>query len=285
MLGQHQIMAAYSDACRMEIEALKPGNVHRFAEGHRMTARQFIESADVTASPVSTSGASVGQRILNAVTATKARVGTNTNLGILLLCGPLAKAAEREESLSEAIREVLQTLDDRDARDVFAAITLANPGGLGEVDEHDVSEPPKVSLLQAMREAAHRDMIAKQYATEFADILGGGLAEYQQAIAAGEQGMWPTVFVYMFFLARFPDSHIARKHGSIIAEDIRSQAAEIRLFLEETKSPDRRQQVLMDFDTALKSRDINPGTSADLTVATLFAANLNFALHNGNVNA
>ncbi|OWK22807.1 hypothetical protein AJ87_45840 [Rhizobium yanglingense] len=46
-LTRQEIMAAYLDACRAEIDALKPGNVHRFADGHRMTADQFLQSAAV----------------------------------------------------------------------------------------------------------------------------------------------------------------------------------------------------------------------------------------------
>ena len=98
-LTRQQIMTAYLDACRAEIEALKPGNVHRFADGHRMTAGQFLESAEVSAPLVSEPHASVGRRILGAVTATRERVGTNTNLDGLahieyagpLLCGELLK--------------------------------------------------------------------------------------------------------------------------------------------------------------------------------------------------
>jgi triphosphoribosyl-dephospho-CoA synthase len=88
-----QIAAAFEAACRDELAAPKPGNVHLFADGHRMTADEFIRSAAAAAGPLAQPGARVGARILGAIEATAAAVGTNTNLGIVLLCAPLAAAA------------------------------------------------------------------------------------------------------------------------------------------------------------------------------------------------
>ncbi|MGH6762034.1 MAG: triphosphoribosyl-dephospho-CoA synthase [Phyllobacterium sp.] len=286
MLLRDQIKAAYIEACHGEIAALKPGNVHRFADGHRMVAQQFIESAEISAGPLCNFGDSVGQRVLNAVAATRTKIGTNTNLGIILLCAPLAKAAEDDDApLDTRLSLVLEMMDQADARDVFDAITLANPGGLGSSEKHDVSKAPSVPLREAMQEAADRDMIAKQYATDFKDIFSGGLSTYAEALNRREQGMWPTVFVYMYFLTSFPDSHIGRKQGTDIAEQTRMEAVQILQTLADTNDATTREMLLMDFDIRLKARGINPGTSADLTVATLFAARLNFILHNNNVNA
>ena len=92
--SRDHLRAAYEDACRREIEALKPGNVHVFADGHRMSARQFLTSASVSSAPLTDPGLPVGQRILEAVRATRQAVETNTNLGIILLCAPLLRAAE-----------------------------------------------------------------------------------------------------------------------------------------------------------------------------------------------
>ncbi|WP_245492174.1 triphosphoribosyl-dephospho-CoA synthase, partial [Mesorhizobium sp. M7A.F.Ca.CA.001.09.2.1] len=77
----------------MEIEALKPGNVHLFADGHGMSAAQFMTSAEVSSGPLTDPRLPVGQRMLEAVRATRLAVATNTNLGIILLAGPLICAA------------------------------------------------------------------------------------------------------------------------------------------------------------------------------------------------
>ena len=285
MASREQIAAAYLQACRAEIEALKPGNVHRFADGHRMTAQQFRDSAALTADAISRPGASIGRRIAEAATITREQIGTNTNLGILLLCAPLAKAAESgSPMLTDSIADVLKNMTQTDADDVFRAIMIANPGGLGTTEKHDVASPPQVSLLEAMAEAADRDVIARQYVSNFSDILSGGLAAFARASREGEQGMWPTVFVYLHFLSSFPDSHIARKLGVELAQQIMGEAGYIAAVTAQSDL-EARERILLAFDTRLKAAGINPGTSADLTVATLFAAALNLVLQIGTVNA
>ncbi len=107
-----RIAAAFEAACRDELDAPKPGNVHLFASGHRMTAQQFVDSAAAASGPLAMPGMRVGWRIWTAVEATSAAVGTNTNLGIVLLCAPLAAAAERHAAdLRGALADVLAELD------------------------------------------------------------------------------------------------------------------------------------------------------------------------------
>jgi triphosphoribosyl-dephospho-CoA synthase len=270
-LSRERISAAYEEACRLEIEALKPGNVHLFADGHRMTAGQFLVSASVSAGPLTDPDLAVGRRIIEAVRATRQAVGANTNLGIVLLAAPLARAAEAAGGdLRENLSAVLDGLDMDDAGAVFEAIVLASPGGLGSADEHDVHEPPKVDLLEAMRAAAGRDRIARQYVSDFDDVFGTGLAALDASLCRGENGIWPTVFTYMAFLAGFPDSHVARKHGEETAHRIREEAADVKTALDATGDDQARLSLLLDFDSRLKARNVNPGTSADLTVASLF---------------
>lgn len=267
--SREQLRTAYEDACRLEIEALKPGNVHVFADGHRMSAGQFLESARVSAGPLTDLVLSVGRRILEAIRATRDAVGTNTNLGIVLLSAPLIRAAEMPDpNLHSNLSIVLDGMDMDDTAATFEAIALASPGGLGSA-KNDVRGKPAVVLMEAMREAAHRDMIARQYVTGFADIFGTGLTEYENALARGEGGMWPTIAAYMAFLAGFADSHVARKHGVETANAVRQEAARIRLALLSSSDEAVRMRRLLDFDRDLKARAVNPGTSADLTVACL----------------
>ena len=172
-------------SCLDELDAPKPGNVHAFAPGHRMTAAQFERSAAAAAAPIAQAGARVGARIEAAVAATFAAVGVNTNLGIILLCAPLAAAAERGSSdLHGALAAVLDDLDIEDARRAFSAIVRAAPAGLGRAEQHDVFAPPTVTLREAMAAAAHRDRIARQYVSGFADIFEIGEANLVRALAS-----------------------------------------------------------------------------------------------------
>jgi triphosphoribosyl-dephospho-CoA synthase len=284
MRFEAEIGAAFERACRDELEALKPGNVHIFASGHAMTVEDFRLSARSAAPFIARPGARIGKRIAGAVKASLEATGQNTNLGIVLLCAPLAAAAERKGSdLRAAVREVVAKLDREDARLTFEAITSASPGGLGEVPKHDVRSPATVSLRDAMVEAASRDRIASQYASGFADIFEIGLPSLQSSWRRRPDARLATLAVYLTFLAAFPDTHIMRKQGASIAESVMVIA---RAFLERVHEGEglaELQPELIAWDAALKRAGTNPGTSADLTVATLFAARLQSILRpNGN---
>ncbi|MEL6063645.1 MULTISPECIES: triphosphoribosyl-dephospho-CoA synthase [unclassified Methylobacterium] len=253
----------YRAACLAELDAIKPGNVHAFAPGHRMVVADFVTSAEVSAPPLARPGAGVGERIRDGVAATMAAVGQNTNLGILLLCAPLAAAAER----GAGVATVLDTLDRSDAEAAFAAIRMANPGGLGRADRHDVAAAAPESLRDAMAEAAGRDRVARAYGTGFADVTEIGLPALTEARARGLDPSWCTTAVHLAYLRAVPDSHVARKHGRAVAEDLRREVEKSLAGLDLAARPVER---LLALDASLKGRGLNPGTSADFTVATLF---------------
>lgn len=263
-----RIEAAFLGACRAELDALKVGNVHRFSAGHGMEVEHFEVAAEAAAPHIAANGARVGTRIETAVAASLIATGLNTNLGIVLLCAPLAAAAEADAPLAS----VLDGLDMVDAQATFRAIALANPGGLGRY-EHDVAAPPAIGLMEAMALAASRDRIARQYVSGFRDIYDIGVARLEALQGVDEEAR--TEAVHLGFLAAFPDSHIARKFGPVIAEEVRFEAEQLASTIDWRAPAACRHHKLMAFDTSLKARGLNPGTSADLTVATLFAAALN----------
>jgi triphosphoribosyl-dephospho-CoA synthase len=274
MTRSDPVAAAFVKACLAELEALKPGNVHRFRPGHGMQIGDFIRSAEAAAEPLVTAGASVGLRILNAVEATLDAVQQNTNLGIILLCAPLAAAMEdNATALRPALAKVLHGLDQQDAALVFRAIARAAPAGLGRAPRHDVFSPVHGTLLEAMAEASGRDRIARQYACGFVDIFETGLPTLRSSSPWAEP-QWRAVVVYLTFLSRFDDSHIARKYGSTTAATVRCHAEQVLEHVLACRDPAAIVPKLLEWDNALKARWINPGTSADLTVATLFADQL-----------
>ena len=268
-----EIAAAFVAACEAELQAPKPGNVHVFADGHGMTTADFLASAEAAAPFIAAAQSTVGARIAGAVEATWARVGQNTNLGIVLLCAPLAQAAATAQSadLRQETERVLRALDVKDADAAFRAIAHARPAGLGEAPQHDVNAPAATTLLEAMKAAADRDRIAWQYANGFADIFDLGLTTLAEARARGAEAALATLWVYTAFLAAVPDSHIARKHGRAAAETVRDEAAGFETNLKSSKDREAAFELALAFDRALKRRGLNPGTSADLTVAVLFA--------------
>lgn len=275
MMDAGSIASAFCAACALELAALKPGNVHVHAPGHGMTEADFRRSAEAAAAPLCRPGMTLGRRVLDAVTATRAAVGQNTNLGILLLCAPLAMAAEAAAdaggNLRDALRTVLAAAGTDDADAVFRAIVLAAPGGLGDAPDHDVRQRATVPLRAAMAAAAPRDSIARQYVSDFTDVFATGCATYAAALARGRTAPWAAVVVYLEFLVLLPDSHAQRKHGAVIAAELQREALAWRERLAAADDPASLLQDLLTWDAALKRRGLNPGTSADLTVASIFA--------------
>jgi triphosphoribosyl-dephospho-CoA synthase len=269
MMSADDIASAFVAACQAELEALKPGNVHVHGGGHGMSVADFEASAAAAAPHIAARGASVGTRILRAVEATWEAVGQNTNLGIVLLAAPLAASAERANGAGfrASLQAVLANLTKEDAELCFRAIALADPGGLGEVPKHDVRKPAEISLLEAMRLAADRDRIAYQYVSGYADVFDLGIPAANNAGSSAEA----AAQAYWRFLTSIPDSHIARKFGKAKANGVRKLAQEIDKTLLRTADGRARTLILLKLDSRLKTERFNPGTSADLTVATLFA--------------
>lgn len=287
--------SAYLWACALDVAVRKPGNVSVHSAGHDMRARHFVDSARVSAPALFDSRARVGTRIETAVRATRAVVGCNTNLGILLLCAPLACALEgleefagdavtadappdavpvRAARLRATLEVALQALDLDDARAAYRAIATAHPGGLGTAPDQDVALEPSVDLRTAMGLAADRDLIARQYANGYAEVFELGLGVFAVGVDSPPMSIAQRVQrVYLTWLAVHPDAHIARKQGAATARQVSAEAAHWR------------DQLAIDpqvadgagfaaWDESLKARGLNPGTSADLTVCTLFIAAL-----------
>jgi triphosphoribosyl-dephospho-CoA synthase len=282
--------AAFLRACAWDVAVRKPGNVSKHSAGHRMQAQMFIDSAQACAGLLCAQGASVGARIEGAVRATQAAVGCNTNLGIVLLCAPSALACESLlqagqptglAQLRQAWRQVMSALTVADAEHAYRAIALAQPGGLGEAAEQDVHEAPTLNLRAAMALAAERDRIAAQYRDAGQDLFDIGLAVLAERPGLGlfepdaatvlqpaSHHIAAVQHVYLAFLASAPDSHIVRKHGEAVAHIVMKQAAPWLVAAQRGELLDA-QPGFVAWDETLKAQGINPGTSADLTVATL----------------
>jgi triphosphoribosyl-dephospho-CoA synthase len=275
-LSSATIASAFEAACVAELDALKPGNVHRYGEGHGMSVADFETSARVAAPYVAEPDSSVGLRIRHAIEATAAAVGHNTNLGIVLLCAPLASAALASGggTLRKHLANVLETLSVEDAKESYAAIRLAKAGGLGTVEKHDLGSEPEVTLLEAMREAEGHDRIAWNYTHEFADIFVIGMPRLIQGRTRYGGHEWAVTDLYLSLLAAIPDTLVARKFGVNAATQVTENACKTLKAFVEAETAEARVDALLTFDKALKDRGFNPGTTADLTVATLFASSL-----------
>jgi triphosphoribosyl-dephospho-CoA synthase len=262
--GHHHLAAMV-----LEVTAPKAGNVHPQASFDDVTWLDFVSSA-IVSSPILARAKElgVGQCVLQAVRATIDAAGSNTNLGMLLLLAPLGAAADMIHT-----QQVLDALDQQDAIAMYQAIALASPGGLGKAesgDVHDVAaglcDPPGV--IEAMTLAAGRDLIARQYTNDFADVrhLAGFLARAAAALPLDQA----IVLGHLHQMARQPDTLIARKLGGTVADDaaVRAKAVLDADWPQGEHSHERFAS--LDHWLRDKSHQRNPGSSADLVAAALY---------------
>lgn len=267
-------------ACLLEVSAEKPGNV---SPSHNFSDTKYedflISGAAIGRAFRNVADSTVGEIILRAVKDTKALTGANTNLGIILLLAPIAKAftCPDKSGLRDRLRDVLEKLTVEDAKLAYEAIRLARPGGMGRVEQHDVNvNEITISLLEAMEQAKSRDSIAKEYVTGYDITFEIGIPALNNVINKGVSTSDAIVQTYLTILSQVPDTLIARKKGIDEARHVSDRAVEILkiggIFSEKGRD------AMKDLDNFLRRGEksfapgnrLNPGTTADLTAAVLF---------------
>ena len=272
-LGPEAVAGAAQLACVLEATAEKPGNITPSHDFHDTSYEDMLRSGIALGPQLGRAGErGVGATVLAAVRASRDAAGANTNLGIALLLAPLARAALGGGPLRARLGEVLRGLTVDDARDAYAAIRLADAGGLEEPVEHDVREEPRVTLREAMASAAHRDTIAAEYVNDYAVTFELGMPALADALRVGVRPRDAIVEVALRVLATIPDTLIARKRGADEAARVAEGARQV-LVAGGVRSA-RGRTALAEFDASLR-RDgnaLNPGTTADLVTAVIFVA-------------
>lgn len=281
-----EVAEAAQLACLLEVSAPKPGNVSPGRHFPDARYEDFLASAVAIGDPLSTAGMRpVGATVRLAIDATARWTRSNTNLGIVLLLAPLARAAMFEQGAMPASREddgpfflrlrrrvadVLRATTVDDAREVYRAIRRASPGGLGRVESQDVADEPSLPLVDVMRLAADRDGIAREYAEAFEITFDHGVPALEAARRAGLTWDDAVLETFLTLLAGWPDTHMARQGGEAHAMDIsrRARAAQdaggVRT--------EAGRCAIDGLDHQLRERPHagNPGTTADLTAAAIF---------------
>ncbi len=259
-------------ACLLEVSAPKPGNVSPGRHFADLRYEDFLASALAIGEPMAGAGErGVGSTIRLAIEATARLTRSNSNLGIVLLFAPLARAASLAGTqLQHALKRVLAATSIDDAREAYVAIRLARPGGLDRAESQDVSTEPTMTLVEVMRLAAHRDTIASEYATGFDVTFGVAVPALERARRAGLPWDDAVVETFLMLLAATPDTHIARRSGPGLAADVTTRARQV-LAAGGVRSEAGR-QAIADMDRGLRDarNSGNPGTTADLTAAAIF---------------
>ena len=295
-VGAADVAAAAQLACLLEASAPKPGNVSPGRQFDDLRYEDFLASAAAIGAPLAAAGTRpLGETVRLAIEATARWSRSNANLGIVLLLAPIARAASliatvrltpdttgdrRDDvasvvsgfsrTLRDAVQRVLDATTIDDAREVYAAIRLAAPGGLGRVADQDVAQEPTVTLADAMRLAADRDTIAREYATGFELTFGIGAPALARARGDGLGWNDAVVETFLTLLAAGPDTHIIRRSGTALALEV-TRLAQSTLAAGGVRTIGGREAIArMDGALAGRRHAANPGTSADLTAAAIF---------------
>ncbi|HET9363226.1 MAG TPA: triphosphoribosyl-dephospho-CoA synthase [Vicinamibacterales bacterium] len=281
-------------ACLLEVSAPKPGNVSPGRNFTDLRYEDFLASAVAIGEPLVGAGSrGVGETVRLCIESTSRWTRSNTNLGIVLLFAPIAKAKWGRESfldvpremtpdpisLRDAVRAVLESTTVADARETYAAIRLAGPGGLGQVESQDVSAEPTMTLVEVMRLAAHRDTIAAEYATGFAITFETAVPALERARRDGLPWDDAVVETFLTVLASVPDTHIARRSGAGRSIEVTERAQRV-VAAGGVRTPEGR-RAIEEMDMALRDErnSGNPGTTADLTAAAIFVVLLGGGFH------
>ena len=292
-------------AMLLEVSAYpKPGNVHRTRDFSDTRFEHFLASAValapcwreaarrgilISSGKLGPSGAKLGELIKTGVE--KARTwhtGGNTSLGIVMLLAPMAVAAGsaleagklNERGLRENLRLVVEASTPLDAVNVYEAISLANPGGLGKVEELDVRDPSSkteilergVTLLEVFKLASPRDSIAFEWANNFKITFELGYPFLTAELESSKDLNASIVNAFLKLLSEVPDSLIARKAGAEKALTVSNKAKEALEAGGLRTAEGRRLVAKLDEELARAGNELNPGTTADLISSTLAVA-------------
>lgn len=293
-------------ASALEVSAYpKPGNVHRTSNLKEINFEKFIASSIVIGPPVhkiTKRGFKVGKNKINprkigigrgikeSVERTIKWTEENTNFGILMLLVPLAAAAgktlaENKEVIVEDVRNnlspVLKNTTTEDALNVYKAISLADLGGLGDVDKFsaqgkdsdDEIEKENVTLYDLMEISAPWDNISKEWTTNMPITFELGFPSLKNLYKEKRNLNKAIVQTYLKILSKHRDSLIQRKNGEKTAKKSSKKAKSVLekggVFNSEGE------KALKNLDEEFKNNNINPGTTADLVASSLMVAILN----------
>jgi len=294
-------------AMLLEVSAYpKPGNVDRTHDFEDTRYEDFLASAVAVASPLreaarkgclvsvgslSAAEVKIGSIIKRAVQRMNTwQSGGNTSLGTLLLLCPIAVAAGmimplervRAATLRTKLRSVVKNTTPFDAVEVYKAISLAKPSGLGEVERFDITNKrsrraivkEKKTLLDIFRLSSAWDSVAYEWANGYPITFELGYPYFTHELKTTGDIRVATVHTFLRILSQVPDTLIARKVGVARSREVSLRS--MRALDAGGLLSKRGRRMIFALDRSLRTPNhrLNPGTTADLTASTLAVAML-----------
>ena len=166
-------------------------------------------------------------------------------------------------------------MDGEDARLIYEAVRIARPGGLGTTSEMDIYQDPPADVLQAMSYSSDEDLIARQYSNGFQQVF----EEVVPLLSAGQASLGNLsdgiIYAHVSMIARYGDSLIQRKCGLETSDKARMLAQKALESLMANRQEWYDCVGELDFWLRSDGHRRNPGTTADLITAGIFAGIVN----------
>ena len=290
-------------AILFEVSADKPGNVNLVVGFEGTRYEHFLASAvaagscfewaveqgvAVSSGKISVSNVGLGRIIKDCVTDINSwQRGGNTLLGTVILLSPIAVSAgmtpTKEEyifevpKLRENLKRVVESTTPEDAVNVYEAIKIANPSGLGKAPELDINDPnsvnrivkENVSLFQVFKIASEYDRVCSEWVNNYPITFNVAYPYLMEQIKDDKDLNVAIIHTFLKVLAEYPDTFIARKVGIEKAREASFMAEEVlkRGGLETSEGKSRLSE--LDKELRKSSNLLNPGTTADIIAAAL----------------
>ena len=297
------VAACLQLAILLEINAPKPGNVHRNANFHKTNYEHFLASAVAIAPSFKTAATrgilvaegeirfadvGIGRIIKDAVERVDSwQHGGNTLLGTALLLVPIAVAAGKTlketnqtfdfGKLRTNTKSVITSTTPEDAVAVYEAIDIAKPGGLNKAPKFDATEPSskqkiletRTTLFEVFKISADYDSVSSEWANNYPIVFDVGYPFLQKELEKRNNINDAVVHTFLKLLSEIPDTLIARKAGFVKAEEISHQAWQVLELGGLSTQNGREALAKLDKNLRVSENKLNPGTTADLITATL----------------
>jgi len=265
----------------------KPGNVHRIRDYDDMEFEDFIISGIVigdvireACTNVNIENPQLGKFILQAVDETDRWIKNNTNLGIVMMIVPIAVSvaiSESFEDIRDNIKILMKNTSVEDACDLYDAINIADAGGMGDQDEYDVSndnakqelKDNKQTMYDVLKISAPWDMLAREMTSDMPAVFEIGYPTYH-SLKKEKSKNDACILTFLTILSHVPDTLISRKYGEEEALKISLMTRDLLKLKDSSDFMDK----VSEFDEYLFKNNYNPGTTADLTAASIFVSYL-----------
>jgi triphosphoribosyl-dephospho-CoA synthase len=240
----------------------KPGNVDRCHDYETTRLEHFLASTIYSRPALEEAELGqgrIGEIIRHAVSATSCHGGGNTHFGAFILLIPLVYGGD----IPGAIKAVGKT-DVSDAVAFYRAFRMTDVR-MHSGDELDVNDPSSLqklrdrdmTLLDVMQHSTKNDMIAREWVTGFPLTRCG--ADLLKTSGSGREAI---VQAFLTLLASEPDTFIIKEHGVDAAMQTVMRARDV---IDGKNS-------IQEFDAELIGKGINPGSIADIIIASIYVA-------------